>query len=237
MKAPCGGGANTLLGVWSLTEEVSIHTEWFYYNIFLDTVVFYNSTLTISLFFDSFLPVVCVSNSVITGMWLGDKCTFKSLSFFVFTISEETGSRLPAPWRPNCEDKGHREDEWVFFRAWWNLCGDQISSEPLSCSPLYLQHSHQHHLDRSMQIRNPLHELVFFQPLHDDGQDDWPGGGGWERVRAEGEVNVAKGPFEERSVMFTHSFLVQPWWFGRWPPERCPSLPLAATETNTHRAH
>lgn len=81
----------------------------------------------------------------------------------------------------------HHEDQtvkiqrrWVrgfSFQVWWNLCGDQINSEPLSCSPLYLQHSHQHHLNRSVQISDPLHELVFFQPLHDDGQDYWQEGG------------------------------------------------------------
>lgn len=34
---------------------------------------------------------------------------------------------------------------------------------------------------------------------------------GEERGRAEGEVSVAKGPFEWCSLVFTHSFLVQPW--------------------------
>lgn len=133
----------------------------------------------------------------------------------------------------------HTQRRWVSgisFRARWSLCGDQINSEPLSCSLLHLQHSHQHHLDRPVQIRNPLHELVFFQPLHDDGQDYWPEGGeGGEERGANGEFSVAKWLFEESSMTFTYSFLVRPWWFGRRPPEKCPLSPLSATETNTHR--
>lgn len=34
------------------------------------------------------------------------------------------------------------------------------------------KHAHHHHLNWSVEIRNSLHELVFFQPLHDDGEDD-----------------------------------------------------------------
>lgn len=78
---------------------------------------------------------------------------------------------LPSLRKQGAGCRNHEDQTVKTERRWWNLCGDQINSGPLSCSLLYLQHSHQHHLDRSVQICNPLHELVFFQPLHDDGQD------------------------------------------------------------------
>lgn len=90
------------------------------------------------------------------------------------TISEGTRSRQQAPWRSNFK-KEQKEQNLVFP----TLKHSGEHSNPRGA--LYLQHSHHHHLNRSVEIRNSLHKFVFFQPLHDDGEDDWQGGEGGKK--------------------------------------------------------
>lgn len=113
------------------------------------------------------------------------------------TISEGTGSRLQAPWRSNFTEKNKRI-KVIFFpqtllstklkSPWSSLLttlppsslelvrGDTWFSVKrqtklndrctLSCWGLKQQ-------DADEDKRSDLHELVFFHPLHDDGEDDW----------------------------------------------------------------